>query len=347
LGTAAGLSTVAGLGAYIGTLAEEGRITGGMPKEPVEAERWRDEKILPYAVKPRGRNTWIQWGRVAPFGPALGELVDFIEGYRSGRELKGKGAGEAAATAVIDALRKNVIFPSGVLGLFNFTNAIEDPDNYLERWTSSLAGSAVPTIVRQAARTMDPRVVGPEGVSETVMAGVPALREHLPQAMGQVTGEGQVYGEALGGEMVSPIFTSEQSQRPIFKLLSAVEGRVTPVEKTISVTIPKDDEASRQVLRAAKARATGEQIRIIKRLLSPAGYSVHLDPAHYQRAVEVRGKLASKEAEGREAEILAMPPDVAQRELQSIYGKRGSEITAILRPIYLQRLLAQFREATP
>src|SRR4030095_11200795 len=290
LGTAAGLSTVAGVGAYIGTLAEEGRITGGMPKDPVEAERWRDEKILPYAVKPRGRNTWIQWGRVAPFGPALGELVDFIEGYRSGRELKGKGAGEAAATAVIDALRKNVIFPSGVLGLFNFTNAIEDPDNYLERWTSSLTGSVVPTAVRQIARSTDigpgggPRVVRPEGVVETVMAGIPGLRQRLPQAMGQVTGEGQEYGEALGGEMVSPIFTSEQSQRPIFKLLSAVEGRVTPVEKTISVTIPKDDEASRQVLRAAKARATGEQLRIIKRLLSPAGYSVHLDPAHYQRA---------------------------------------------------------------
>jgi len=172
-----GLSVVAGLGAMFSA----DKLTGSIPDEPAERERWKANGIQPFSIKVGDK--WVSYQRVEPFATVMGLAADTFalsDRYLSGKIQKGKEVDEAMATSWSN-LKSNILDKTFLQGFADMVGALES-DKKIETYFANMAKRVVPALSSTAARVIDPYEREAIGITEKLQQRIPGLREKLPES---------------------------------------------------------------------------------------------------------------------------------------------------------------------
>jgi hypothetical protein len=156
-------------------------------------------------------------------------------------------------------------------GLFDFVEALNDPERSAERWAGRTVSSAVPFTgaVRTAQQAADPVVRQPQGIEEMVMSGVPGLSERVPARIGRFGQEVMREGGPLR-RAADPLNVSSAQTDPVARELDRLRVRLAVPTGRIQV---EGENLSRTQSQELKVRQ-GEAIRAaLERLVSGSGYA--------------------------------------------------------------------------
>lgn len=197
--------------AYLGSLAAEGVITGGGPKDKDLLKIKKQTGWQPYSIKVG--NDYIALSRIEPFGSFLGIAADVAD-------LVGQLPKEEAdklVSVVLVALQRNIANKTFVKGLSGTLNAASSSD--VNVWNSFLE-KELPTIIpasslmRQLTRINDPVLREVNSIIESYQSKIPGYSSELPPTR-NLWGEPILFEGGLGPDLVTPLYTSEGKEDPV------------------------------------------------------------------------------------------------------------------------------------
>ena len=194
--------------ATVGALAAAGHITGGGPSDTALRSHMMNQGWQPYSLKVGDK--YYAYGRLEPIGLILGLAADAVDIMGEAEDMD---ASELAAVISV-AAAKNVTSKTWLRGLSDVVAALEDPDRYGEKYLQRFAGSAVPSVVAQVERTMNPEMSEVRSYVDALKARTPGFSKDLPTRR-NLWGEKITFNGALGPDIISPIFTSSVKDSPI------------------------------------------------------------------------------------------------------------------------------------
>lgn len=198
--------------AYVGSLAADGLITGGGPKDKRlrdmmhEATGWQ-----PYSIKVKDQ--WISYARIEPLASIFGMGADAADLMG---QLHEKDAEELAAALVV-AVSRNVGNKTFVKGLAGTLTAVTSQDvkevgNFLEKELPTLLPYS--SALGQTARYTDPVMHDVQSIMDAFKAKVPGWSKELPPRR-NLWGEPIVLQGGFGPDLISPLYTSKVQDDPV------------------------------------------------------------------------------------------------------------------------------------
>ena len=167
----------------VGLMTAAGLMTGAGPDDPRERRLLQRTGWQPYSVK--FGDKWIRYNRFEPVGMILGLGADMVEigQYAQGGEL------DKIHAMVMGSLMNNLASKTFLSGVFDFAEAMSDPQRYLPRWAARMAQSfVVPNAIGQAVWTSDPLVREARTIADRIRSRIPGKRQEL-NALLDVAGE--------------------------------------------------------------------------------------------------------------------------------------------------------------
>ena len=158
-----------------GLLLRKGLMTLDYPDNERERELWRLEGKQANSIMIDGK-----WRTIQTLGPVGNVLI--IGGHFE-RQLKKEGSPTKAMVTALAGGAKSFSEQTFVRGVNMLVDALTSPERSFDNWFSSMAGSAVPTIVADIARAQDDisrRAIGPK---EKVQTRIPIWRKGLEPAV--------------------------------------------------------------------------------------------------------------------------------------------------------------------
>lgn len=226
---ASGLGMLA-LGAHY---YRQGLMTGEMPENPAEREQWRLEGKRPESLLVGGQ--WLPIARISPFGNLMtmgASVVQNSEAAGGAPTLAG-ALGEAAMSPGETALTlsRSLLNQPMVTGPKEAVEALTGRDKEAEGYFQNLAGSFVPSIVAQAARSEGVQRQ-PEGIVQSVTSRIPGLQETAPERL-NIFGEPVQSGGGVG-TMISPLPGSPDIREtdPLVAEMARVKVNIGALGKT-------------------------------------------------------------------------------------------------------------------
>jgi hypothetical protein len=183
-------------------LASNGQVTGGGPSDPEQARLLKSTGWQPYSFRIEhddGRVEYRAFNRADPYGLFIGIAADITELHGMSKVRPDDEIYLAAAQAVA----RNLANKTYLRGLFDFTNALSQPDRGLKKFVNGFVGSLVPAALNTRLSEDDPLV--------EVRTAVDALRSRTPglgkdlDPQRNVLGEVIYSSEAWGPDFASPI----------------------------------------------------------------------------------------------------------------------------------------------
>lgn len=241
-----------GVAAAMYQMALEGHITGGGPADRnarrlLQANGWQ-----PYSLKIG--DTYYSYARLDPFSTTIGTVADMVDlqSYMTDKQK------ERSATLVAAAVANNLTSKTWLSGLSSALEAVNDSDRYMQNFISRTTGAiAVPSIVAQVARETDPFMREAREPLDRIRSRIPGLSDDLfPRR--DVFGQPVKAQDAIGPDIVSPLWTGTGRKDPTIDALLAADATVSPP------------------LRSRKVD----------------GKAVNWTPAEYDRLQEVTGQVA-------------------------------------------------------
>ena len=205
-----------GLGVLMTQWASEGRITGGGPADDNARSLMLADGWQPYSVRVGDR--WVSYQRFDPLATTVGVAADLVE---TG-EYMTDSQREKAAALVTAAIIKNLSNKVWLSGITDLSQAIDDPERYGTGFISRMAGSvAVPAIVAQGAKAIDPVAREASGPIDRIQSRIPfASRSLLPRR--NIWGQ-EIRNQGGGGpDMISPFRMSTARNDPITRELLGI-----------------------------------------------------------------------------------------------------------------------------
>lgn len=192
--------------ATVGVMTAAGKMSGAGPDDPNERRLLQRTGWQPYSIKVGDK--WIRYNRFEPVGMILGLGADGVEigQYAQGGEL------DKIHAMVLGSLMNNLADKTFLSGVFDFAEAMSDPQRYMGRWVSRMAQSfAVPNIVGQAVWTADPFVREARTITDRIHSRLPGKRRQLNELL-DVAGEPIPQTATMYG---APFNVSEQQSDPV------------------------------------------------------------------------------------------------------------------------------------
>lgn len=197
----------------------------------------------------------MSYQRLDPIAIVIGATADAVEATDA--------EPEDMAAKLAFAFANNVTNKTYMQGLSDAIEAINDPDRNASRFLQTLATSAIPAVVGQAARTLDPTVRRPGSMREALANRIPGMRGEVPPIR-------NVWGE------------------PIVEEGGAVERTLSPFARTV----PKNDPATRELSRLGVSPGSpSKELGIGVRGFSG---TVKWTPEDYERYSFASGQLAKQ-----------------------------------------------------
>jgi uncharacterized protein YbaA (DUF1428 family) len=324
-----------GLGAWLAPYVLEGRITGAAPQDPAERNLFQSQGKTPYSI--RVGDQWISYQRAAmePWGTTLATMVDMIQAAQKGENVE-EIAGMAATS-----LYQNMLAKPGWGGLFDALLAMREPEQFAGRWVNRFVASSVPNLLAQAARTADPTIREARDVSTAIQSRIPSLniagapvgREGLP-AQYDLAGQAETYGDALGGNLVSPFWARGANDDPVLLEMEATRTYINDPPRKVAIdlgTMIKGSEQLEALRKIAASGALGEQrsARLQKLIegdrieFSTAGYAKFTREtgrmAHRFLSEAIADKIPVKRDTGEQVPYSALPLDEKQAVIRRAY----------------------------
>lgn len=203
---------------YIALETQEGNITGGIPSDPAEKDRFYREKKLPYAIKIG--DTWHQYQRLDPLALVIGMTSDMTD------------ADEKTIGALVGTMSQNLqdkTYLSGVSDFMKMLTGEEWEREYAIK--SALLGSAFPSFIGHIARSIDPSVRVSDTIGQRLIAQTPGLSEELP---GKVNVLGYDIERANKGlnYFFNPIQSTSATIDPVTRNLMMIDKTISVPNKT-------------------------------------------------------------------------------------------------------------------
>jgi hypothetical protein len=286
------------VGAVTASYAVDGTITGGGPASPQQRAALYATGWQPYSIKIG--NTYYSFGRLEPLGTLLGVSADFVELSKAMNDQERNGI----AALIMGSISKNLVSKTWLRGPAELIEAVQDPDRYGETYVRNLVGTIVPTGVAQLARTRDPYLREARSILDKIKDRVPGYRETLPLRR-DVFGEPIKLEGALGPDIISPIYTSSDTNDPVARemvRLGMAPSRVTRNIRGVDLQAPEYEAFQKNAGQLAKT--------MLQRLISSPEYAGLSDEAKRDLLDEVMRKTRDV---GR-AQTVQQFPDIALRE---------------------------------
>lgn len=195
-----------GVGMIVAQLAQEGKISGSMPKDETKANILLAQGWKPFSVKIGDQ--WVSYQRLDPFAMTIGGAADMatLGDNMSDEQLEDK------AMIIGASIVNNLASKTWLSGVSDLLQAARDPERYGASFLrNQAAGLTVPAIVSQAARTMDPVRRETPTIGTAIQARIPGMSDNLfPKR--DLWGKEITSEDAPGPDIVSPLWTS--TERP-------------------------------------------------------------------------------------------------------------------------------------
>jgi hypothetical protein len=161
-------------------------ITGAVPTDASERDRFYREGKLPFSVKIPGVG-WTQYNQIPILDTTLTSVAAVVDGVKNGDDVTGIASNTAGIIA------QSILDKSYLNGLADFFDAIADPARYAERFATRTITGFVPysAALRQTAQSVDRTVRSPEGFEENLRAGIPGLTDTVPPRLDAFGNEAQ------------------------------------------------------------------------------------------------------------------------------------------------------------
>jgi len=202
-----------GTGVYLAVAlaTDDGEMSGNGPEDDNEKRLLMAQGWQPYSIKVGDK--WIKYNRFEPVGMLLGVAADATEiaKYSTGPETDKLGS------MIMGSLMSNLGDKTFLRGIFDFGEAMTDPDRYASQYIGRLAGSfAMPNIVAQPTWKADPFLREARTIVDQVRARIPGERQKLQEVL-------DVAGEPIEN-ITSPIpgvptKVSQQQNQPLVSAL--------------------------------------------------------------------------------------------------------------------------------
>lgn len=227
-------------GAYIASLAAEGVVSGGGPRDPEQRSALLATGWQPYSVKINKK--YYSYQRLEPVGTILAMAADFAET----REMMSNDEAKGVAGKIVRSVVKNFgdkTFLSGIQGIIN---VVSDPDRYADNWLEKMAGSAVapaiPSAISSYARAQDPSYREVEGMLDAIQARIPGKAGVESLALRR-----DYFGEPIEKpgnfwtRFLSPVQVSAERDDLIRHKILSLGVEVAPLKRVIHLPLPKAD----------------------------------------------------------------------------------------------------------
>ncbi len=204
---------------YIGSLAAEGIVTGGGPKDKSLRQEMMTTGWQPYSFKLG--DTYYSYARIEPLGSLFGMAADAADliGQLPQQEAEKLGA------ALVVAISRNMANKTFIKGLSGTLNAVASQDIGIVK---SFLEKELPTILpystgmSQLTREIDPVMREVNSILDAFKKRVPGYSDTLPPTR-NLWGEPILLQGGLGPDMISPIYTSTMKLDPVAEELVRLE----------------------------------------------------------------------------------------------------------------------------
>ncbi len=189
-------------------LAENGYITGGVPKSKAEREEKQNTGWQPYSVKIGDK--YYSFARLEPLGSIMGMAAALSQIKNSSNEDEKFNI----AYGLMDAIKTNISDKVFMQGLTNLIQTLNDPGRYLSNVANTFVGSLVPAVGGGIARSTDDTVRDVRGPIDAAKVRMPGVSNIMPEKL-TVWGEPIERPGSAAGRFLSPMQISEAKGAPI------------------------------------------------------------------------------------------------------------------------------------
>jgi hypothetical protein len=207
----AGTAIIALFGAY----AKAGGMTGSGPKDKKAKALLRQTGWQPYSFvvrTPDGGRAYVPFSRFQPLGALLGFAADLNEAADTPEW------GERFSK-VLSSVSNNITDQSYLSGLTDALDLASNPEENIQKYVASQAGTVVPGIIAKAAQAIDPTIRetragtpgllgAPEAALRTIASRLPGVSTLVPERMGPA-------GEAIERPGTGPLGAAMRFLSPI------------------------------------------------------------------------------------------------------------------------------------
>lgn len=206
------------------SLFDKGNITLDRPTSESERELWNLEGRKPNSIK-----IGDKWRSVQVLGPA-GNLMLIGAHFSSARKSSGSPT-EAMAVALAGSA-KSFTEQTFLRGLSDVTGAVSDPKRNAEYTTRNFLSSWIPTLVKDLATSIDPKVRRVDGLGDAFLARIPFAR-HLLEPRVNALGEDVMVQENFFERMLDPSRPITERDSPIVRELRRLEDSGNDIQTTM------------------------------------------------------------------------------------------------------------------
>ena len=215
--------------AYMSTLAANGLITGGGPKDKTLRQIKMQTGWKPYSFKIG--NEYISYARIEPLGSLFGLAADAAD--IMGQLSEADAAKLASALTV--AISRNVAQKTFVKGLAGTLNAVTSQE---VKQVNSFLEKELPTILPyssalgQTAKNVDPVMREVNSIMDAFKAKLPGYSSDLPPHR-NLWGEPVLLEGGLGPDLLSPFYSSTVKDDKVAAELDRLQAPITLPSKQI------------------------------------------------------------------------------------------------------------------
>ena len=215
--------------AYMSTLAANGLITGGGPKDKALRQIKMQTGWKPYSFKIG--NEYISYARIEPLGSLFGLAADAAD--IMGQLSEADAAKLASALTV--AISRNVAQKTFVKGLAGTLNAVTSQE---VKQVNSFLEKELPTILPyssalgQTAKNVDPVMREVNSIMDAFKAKIPGYSSDLPPHR-NLWGEPVLLEGGLGPDLLSPFYSSTVKDDKVAAELDRLQAPITLPSKQI------------------------------------------------------------------------------------------------------------------
>lgn len=215
-----------GLGAAMYQMALAGHVTGSGPADPQMRRLMQANGWQPYSFKIGDR--YYSYQRLDPYSTVIGTVADMVD---LSTNLTDEDREHVLSRTAI-AIAHNLSSKTWLSGFSSALEAINDPDRYMSGFLARTAGAiAVPSVVAQVARTTDPVMREAREPLDRIRSRIPGMSDDLfPRR--DVFGQPVMAQEAMGPDLVSPIFMGTARNDPTITALTSAGIGIGPPQRT-------------------------------------------------------------------------------------------------------------------
>ena len=245
----------------------KGNITGAAPKDKAKRDVFYAQGKQPYSVLYKGQ--YIPFNKLEPYGTALMQMVDFVQGYKeSDKEMPTGKVADAVARLSYSFTNKSFLS-----GMSNLVNALSNPERYGEDFFSRLAGGFSPFsgLTRNIRQMTDLTVREPQGITETILNEIPGLAGRVPA---RVSSFGEIVKrKPVGITRFVPFPITNAERNIVADELSRLDMSIGYPSKNLTNLTGTEEKLKRDEYNQLLMRKGGATVNTLQKLISSQYYS--------------------------------------------------------------------------